>query len=1118
MRRLGLSEMADAVLARVERTSSNQTSSLASLMMLYQGQGKTEQANQLAHMLLRRTASPMSISSRSSRNPMRYRSSDSNQRTQALQLLQRSGALKTLIGQLETQLERSPDSVRLLEQLIEFYGVTGQKAEAGEKLEQAIERRPDSAILRLQFAKHLEQTGKMSEACDQYLELMKIQPGWVTSELYQVERTFTQAKRKLELVEALSSLNLKSVSDPYYIARTASSLLQDEANTDVALTLMERAFDAFPQYRRYLVQNLRDEKIWKNDRFYRFAKRIVLPTELDVKSNPWIGLDEINSYSGNGEVNVFFHQMLKGLKSADRIADLEQSIQEIASAQPDWKSGQAMLALIELSSDRKEEAQARLQELIDDEETMKTIPAESCWIIGQELDRFDETRETAMMLFEKALTNPSNNSMNQIQYSPVVKLVEAYTKSGRKDEARELLLKQLAAATFDQYDQEYASYQQVENTNWAAQKLLEMECPVDAIRLYRQLLDDPAKLAATTRYSGRDVEYYESNARSGMSKALSSMDASNASDAVAQLLSVPEKVKAGSPAIDLMLLTPDAKQLSEEPMKSSYIELLLTLSKDSLTSTAIASRFSEMIEQYPEDLSIAIADAAWKLKTEDEGAQQAVRQLVVLASDQPLEDIPEGRRPNSRQRREAATAIPLWLVARECLQQEELNDAGDKLAKLALQAARRQIGIKEQSAILYDWGKLLLDNGNKKEAEARWRELLDLATQRPQRSKKGMNPKTSFRIPLKATNVFASAFRFQAFRFHGIGMAAIRLPLQFVAMQLTTPREVGTQRPANPARPAAQTQPPKLELIPPLTLSQFRTAITVAKAAAAGGMSDLSRKAVTESLKGGFPVADPVVSNVSSSGTMIRSLSSSNTPSADPIETEVVGSLKEIVQLWNGSDFPSEDTYEVLKALVLPVNRPDEIRMYVTASDIMEAQVDSLADPLVKAAKRSNQLDALLEAVSQRAIDGPNSIASSGMKTLIAIAQDNKQEATQLLDDMTARIQQGAPSDSMQIALLVALRAFEKDDLKGSAFPILRQSLQQEVQGAASNRNSELSIAGGLPDLVNGYLASTGNEEAVKDYIESVLLGRQSYYSRYSGDYGLYQQWRRPRHDGRTDG
>ncbi len=90
----------------------------------------------------------MSASSRSSRNPLRYSSSDSNYRNQALQLLQRSGALKTLIEQLEGQLERSPDSIGLLEQLIEFYGVTGQKEEAGEKLQQAIERRPDSAILR----------------------------------------------------------------------------------------------------------------------------------------------------------------------------------------------------------------------------------------------------------------------------------------------------------------------------------------------------------------------------------------------------------------------------------------------------------------------------------------------------------------------------------------------------------------------------------------------------------------------------------------------------------------------------------------------------------------------------------------------------------------------------------------------------------------------------------------------------------------------------------------------------------------------------------------------------------------------------------------------------------
>ena len=276
-------------------------------------------------------------------------------------------------------------------------------------------------------------------------------------------------------------------------------------------------------------------------------------------------------------------------------------------------------------------------------------------------------------------------------------------------------------------------------------------------------------------------------------------------------------------------------------------------------------------------------------------------------------------------------------------------------------------------------------------------------------------------------------------------------------------------------------------------------------------MSSLSQKAVTESLKGGFPVADPVAAapDASTSGGIIRSLSSSsNTTSVDPIEREVVRSLRGIVQLWISRDYPDEDVYQVLRSLVLPVNRPDEIRMYVMASNIVEADMNSLAEPLVMAAKKSNRLDELLEAVDQRSADAGTVIPATSMKALIAIEQNDNPEAIRLLDDLTSRVSKGAPSDSMHIALLTALKAFEQDDLKASAFPILRQSLQQEIQGTASNQNRQPSISGRLPILVNTYLASKGDDQAIRDYVESVLLGRQSFYSRYSGTYGLNQQWR----------
>ena len=1105
MKRLGLSEMADAILARAERTATNQTSSLASLMMLYQGQGKTEQASQLAHMLLRKTTSPFAfaINSRSTRNPLRTSTPDGTLRRQALQLLHRSGGLKTLIEQLEAQLERSPDSVLPMQQLIEFYGVTGQKEEAAKVLEKGISLRPDSAILRMQLAKQYEQSGKANEACDQILTLLKIQPGWVTQELYQIDRVFTQAKRKTELVQALSEINMKQINEPWYIINTATSLLQDESSVEAGLMLLEKTFDAFPNYRQNLISNLSGSAVWKNDRVYQFAKKAVLPSNQDIQANPWTGMDEINSYSGNGEVNVFFHQMLQGLKSSDKMQDLEAAVQDVVTKQPGWHGGEAMLALIELSNGRRTEARVRLEKLADETLT-QSMPSEACWIIGQELDRFDETRDLAMKLFERALSAPSRSSMNQLQYSPVSRLLDGYVRSGRQEEARQLLLKQLQSATFDQYDIDYASYQRIENTTWAAQKLLTMGSPVDSVRLYRQLLDDPNALEAAARWNGNGQNYYEDSARRGLTTALDSVTTDNADEVIAQLLGAPEKIKPGTPAVDLMLSVPEAKTLTKGHIKSSYVELLTTLSSEDRIKQKIAVRLDQLQKQHPTELSIAAASSAWKLETRQEDAVASVKQLVVLASDHPLETIPEGRRPNSRQRREAAQLVPLWLIARQCIGSEELNDEGQKLAEISRAAAARQISSKEQAAILFEWGNLLLKAGQPTAAEERWNELLDLVTKRPTRRRE-TPPETGDTSNVKRAAALASAktwSRKSGIR-SGAGLwltATNPGPGAFLSSLIAFPA-------AAPQTVFSDSVPPddsNAKNIPPLTMTQFRTVIAVATAAAENSMEGLSRRAVAEALKGGFPVADPVpVAPDSSSMRMIR------TPSAqeddDSIETEVVTSLKKVILLWQRENYPSQDTYALLKSLVLPENRPQDIQLFISVSNVASARIDCLAELLISSAAAAEQLQDLRTTVDARATNPASQLAASALQVLIGLEQDGGSQVLPQLTDMNERLQNGLSSSDQSIVFLAALRAFQKDDLKAAAFPMLQQILQLELQ-ASTGQNHQTQTSSPLAMMVNKYLAETGDQKSVLEYFDNLLLVRQSFYSRYGSDYGLYVQ------------
>ncbi len=1095
MRRLGLGAMADAVLARAERTATNQTSSLASLMMLYQGQGKTEQATQLAHILLRKTASPINITVRGGRNPTRYRTQDSSFRTQALQLLQRSGALKSLITQLEGQLERSPDSISAMQQLIEFYGTTNQKEDALRIVQQGLQVRPDSPMLRLQLAKQLEQSGKNSEACDQYLELLKIQPDWVTDELYQIDRVFTQAKRKADLVNGLSQINLKQLSQPYYIFQTATSLLADEETVEAGLKLLERAFDAFPTQRQNLTQNIRNQAIWKNDRFYQFAKRAALPTPQDIRSNPWTGLDQINSYSGNGEVNVFFHQMLQGLKTTDKLDDLEKTLQTLLDQQPGWHSGKAMLALLELSTDRKAEAQGRLTAIFEDESISKSMPAEACWIVGQELDRFDDTRELAMTLFERAVTAPSTNSMNQLQYTPVVKLIKGMVRVGRSEDARQLLLKQLSKTTFDQYDPSYASYQRIENTTWAAQQMIEMKFPVDAMKLYRDLLDQPEQLSLASNVFSNGSNQLENKIRQGLSAAMNSVSEKNADDVVAQLLLVPETLKPGVSAMDLMISIPQAQDLTKGEIKSSYVELLQTLAADSTTAERIAARLAELTRQYPNDLSIAILNTAWQLHNNLDIAAEAVKELLVLASDHPLEEIAEGRRPNSRQRREAAQLIPLWLIAQGCIGKADLHQDGMKLAEISQAAAARQLGIKESSAVLYQWGKVLLNAGYKEEAEARWSELLELATQRPGSRKVESPAKTSWRRATASPLAVAIGFATSPYSLLTVMQPPVRIAPAAIPQIAQGPQPAGQVTDANEANSSH---------IAPLTLSQFRTVMAVAQATAEGRMFELSLRAVSESLKGGFPVPDPVATDLNASPNRVIRSSSSVNAEVNPIESEVVSSLENVLAVWSREGFPSDETYKILKSLALPASHPQEIRLYISAPDLTAAKVKSLAEPLVAAAAHAGELDDLRNALTQRQSNPQAQLAGAALNFLMEHQQNSSQSAQESLLQITSKSLDGMSSQDRLVVFLAALRAFESPDLKETAFPILRQMLQLELQSQAG-QSRNISVAGKLANMVNLHLSQTGDEQGVFEYFDQLLNSRQAHYSS-NAEYGLYMQ------------
>jgi hypothetical protein len=317
------------------------------------------------------------------------------------------------------------------------------------------------------------------------------------------------------------------------------------------------------------------------------------------------------------------------------------------------------------------------------------------------------------------------------------------------------------------------------------------------------------------QWYGNQPDYFSRQIDQTMNSALAAIDATNANDAMAQLLVVSEKRAPGAPALDLMLITPNLLDVRTKPLKSPLVDLLVTISKNELVIEGIRKRLVELQSQYPADLSITMTQAVYELLLKGGKPDASLEALRGILSSHKLEELRAGRRANSRQRREAMAEIPLWFIARECLRTADRRAMGAEIAQRALAAARRQMGDLYTATILYEWGKLALEQGDRQEAEAKWTELLDIVTRRPERASK---PEPNARSALEPPPANRTK-----------GLAAYQSVGTKDRAELVAQRTAGKQ-------PTAKTAPAAGQRIPPLTVSQFRLTMEIALAAADSGV------------------------------------------------------------------------------------------------------------------------------------------------------------------------------------------------------------------------------------------------------------------------------------------
>ncbi|MCU0712546.1 MAG: DUF1583 domain-containing protein [Pirellula sp.] len=1083
MKRLGLEAQADAMMSRMERSSSRQPSTILSLMRLYQSQGKTENANQSALAILRKTTSPYSSTINNSYSP-NIQTADGSQRETALQHLSRTGALNKLVEQLKEKLERSPDSVHTLQQLVEFSLALNQKEDADKYLLKAIELRPEAYALRWNLAKNLAAKGKHSEACDQYLLVLEAQPAWIAEEYYQIRQAFTQAKRQKELIEKIEQIDISRFRSPYGLINILSnSISQDPSGADTLIGLIERVYVAYPNFQANLISSMvNNPALMKNDRMFELVKRSVISSSQSASNTgAWSGLDQITNYSNRG-INVPFSNLITMAKATpSRSQELAKTIGQQVEQNPKWLGGQAMMALLELSGKNKEAGRIRMETLLENEATWKSMPFETCWFLGQQLATYKSTLPLGIRLLKEADLRQENNGPSDISYSPIGALT---TLIGNRPEEREFLKKRidervklLANQSASYGDPGYDGYQKVQRALSLGKIYQSIDCPVDAFLALKSIEGNYDREAVERYMGGRSG--FDSELKMSIQLASRSMSDQNLIESLDQVL--PD-----NRAFDLLIKSDKgifAISFVIPAMRSELLELLKASAKKTETKQLVANRLSELVQIKPSDLSIRMMYALWLMEQDCDvdTLLPELKQLIGLAK---LETIPEGRRPNSRQRQEAKTITYLWLVARSILadstetasdsssntspeptkkpparsfaSNEECRRLAKQLADLAVEAGMRQLMRVDQCAVLLELAQLQSFQKDFQQAEISWQRLITLAT----------------------TTI----------------------------AQQSIAKKVDEATPNDDSSSVAKTA-----LVPPLPISQFRILLAVHNMAAQSGRMEIAARALGASLRGGMPVPDPDISPADPRRNLMAATGIPQSSSVDPIEQEVQNTIRKSLEFWNSSIDPPPELYDALRLVVLPPNRPEEIRPFVNVSGLESGREESLATSLIKTAAKTKKLESLKQAIEGRRAKSTNLLSKKVMLTLIAVEQNDLQSAKTLISELNEDVGKLSTQSAVQILGLAALRAFTIPELKDAAVPVLKKLAMNQIAKKDGNKNEveyyEIDdyrkayvdiFTKNLPLKLNKYLVTKGDTQSVRETLESFFQQRTATYDRYA--------------------
>jgi tetratricopeptide (TPR) repeat protein len=1087
MHQLGMHEQAEAVLARAGRQAGNKTDVLMNLMQQYQSQGKNDIATQIAYQLLRRSTGTQARNQTlgSMHPPGLYAGDDGGARQQALQVLKRSGKLPEMIKKVEEQRKHSPRSQKLLETLIEYYTADGNDKKAQELSAKFVETKGDDPQFRYQLGLQLMRAGKHKESVEHFKAALTKDPRLMRNSSWEIINAFENADKMDELASIFEQIDLSHFrQNSHELANLIGNLSRREKSKERAMTLFKKAWKALPDERSSLLSSMHNDQFWKMPEVYEYAREGIIPTESSLRrSGSWTGFGNIQSWGGDGMMTTLLSRFLTMAAQNKKLDELAAEVEQARGKLKNWQAGEPLLALINLRRGRVDEARTTFEKLLPKMKSVQQVGHYTHWEIAQELAAVDTCVDLAIQYLEAAVKDPDIMSGNEFTYTPGKALVMLYQRKGRKEDARRLIMQAINNKHQENYgNPQYEAYQRIQNAIALGNEIRQLGFPVDAIRVFQEALANPADLVAAKQYGSQLGEELQSGLRESL--------------AALKPETLPELIIGRSdatdpndqPQLDLLLIV-ESRDLDKTTISSALLALMTNLARKPEVTTSLRQAIQEARTRRPDDIGVGIISFQLALSTGDlAGADEHLKQMVELIQRVPLEPQPQKGGFTSKQREAALRQTALWVLARNCLQQESLRESGNKIAERALDASRRLSDQGYSLAILREWGQINLDLGDRQAAEAQWMQMLDIII-----------PKPADKAPAKPDGKTSSLHRDQPVVVGSAGRYLSRRE-QLLAPSLLGQVTFTVPLPASGQAPNAGGTKGSA-----VTLAQFEQAAQVAQLAAQNGLNELSMKALSQSLHAGPPIESIQMPDAGASG--FPTIAQPQSSDQSPVLQKVVERLVHIEGLWRRKGVDEATIYQFLKRVVLPENRPLEVFLYPRPlRATLDRTPQSVGLLLVQSAVRARKTEDLRQAVATRVKQPLGELPARILTTQLALATGDKAIAREQIDLLDQRLKQDSLQYASELACHVAIPALKFADLPGSVSLLERavehfnQNSQQGRSGAQEEPMRTLRFTLARIHLQHGRVAES------KKHLDSYLNFMLPLYRRSGVDYGQHRR------------